>query len=221
MLKLCGVLMFVVLASPAGAALITSTLGAQDFADGVTTTSGAFLTAGSGEPVPFDGVLIGSDSASNFNATWAFSYSPIIFPILTATLTFGIFDHDSAASGSQVSSFVLNGSQNLTSNLDSLFEASQGAQSQVRVYTLVLPGSTFAALASGTASFNLILQGPGLGVLGETGFNGAGLDFATLEITAQDEVPEPGAMTLCLLGLSSLAVLGLRRRRQERHSSSR
>lgn len=182
----------------------TVTLGDQDFADGATVTSGTFLTAGAGEPAPFDGVFSGSDSGENFSANWTFSYAPQA-PVTGGSVTLGIVDHESAATGDQIGSFTLNGID-LTTDLNTLFESHGGASGEYNVYTLTLPNSTFAALASGTVTFALTLQGPGLGVFGNTDFNGAGLDFSTLNVrTGQTPaVPEPSTMGLLLLGLPAL-----------------
>jgi len=179
---------------------VTVTLGEQDFADGATPTSGTILAAGAGEPAPFDGVFSGSDATGpNFSTSWTFSYAAQP-NVLGASLTLGISDHESSATGSQVASFTLNGID-LTSALDVLLESRGGASRESNVYLLTLPSSTFAALGTGSATFSLSLQEPGLGILGETTFNGAALDFSTLSVTP---VPEPATgilMSLALLGL--------------------
>lgn len=69
-------------------------IGDQDFADGAAPATSAFLTAGAGEPAPFDGVFNGSNvSGPNFSA-----------------------------SGNQVTSFTVNGID-LTSALNTQFES--------------------------------------------------------------------------------------------------
>ena len=216
---LSGLLLYAV--GTAEALVTTQMLGDQDFADGATPASPfvpTFNSASAGEPFPFNG-FIGSDAGTNFSASWTFNYGALV-GITNATLTLGIFDHDSAAPGSQVNSFTLNGAVSLTSDLDALFEASQGANNQVRVYTLTLPGSAFSQLATGTSTFALALKGPGLGILSPNNnpqFNGAGLDFSTLSITAQDQapppgpsVPEPPTAILLLIGASVLLAFRLR-----------
>lgn len=185
------------------------TLGDQDFADGATPTTGAFLTAGGGEPAPFNGVFIGSDvTGPNFSASWVFSYSAIADTIIGGSLSFGIYDHESAATGNQVASFTVNGID-LTSALNTLFESHGGTSREDNVYALTLPASAFAGLASGTVNVSLSLAGPGLGLFGETTFNGAALDFSTLDIATA--VPEPLTSTLLLIGLP--AVLAAARRK--------
>lgn len=184
------------------------TLGQQDFADGATPTTAQFLTAGTGELTPFNGVFSGSDvTGPNFSSSWTFSYAPLS-NVAAGSLTLGIYDHDSAASGNQVASFTLNGID-LTASLNSLFESHGGANREDNIYTLTLPSLTFAALATGTATFALSLQGSGLGILGDTSFNGAALDFSTLDITQTAQTPEP---TTIFLILAALPWLGIRNR---------
>ena len=76
------------------------------------------------------------------------------------------------------------------------------------MYTLTLPSTTFTQLGTGTATFALSLNGPGLGLFGETPFNGAALDFSTLSIVTQQNppqpVPEPVTIALFLIGFSAL-----------------
>ncbi len=171
---------------------VTSTIGTQHFTDGqIAIGSGTFNTAVSGQPWPFNGI-IGSDAGaggSNFDATWTMSYAPTP-PVLGATLTIGVFDYDSTATGNQLALFTAAG-VDLTSTLDVSLEKAEGGQ--YRVFTIKLPETTYTVLAAGSPSFQLTLRGPGLGVLGETPFNGAGLDFAQLNLTA---VPEPEISSL-------------------------
>lgn len=189
-------------AAPIASANFTVSLGDQDFADGATPTTGAFLTAGAGEPAPFDGLFRGSDvTGPNFSASWTFSYAAQP-SVLGASLTLGIYDHESSAAGNQVASFTLNGID-LTGSLNQVLESRGGSSRQDNVYLLTLPSSTFATLGTGSATFSLLLQGPGLGVLGETTFNGAALDFSTLSVTT---VPEPSTVILMSLGLAGLGI---------------
>ncbi|MDE2365510.1 MAG: PEP-CTERM sorting domain-containing protein [Betaproteobacteria bacterium] len=183
---------------------VTQTLGQQHFADGATVTTGAFLAAGAGGTAPFNGIFIGSDvTGPNFSASWTFSYGAV--PVIAgASLELGIYDHDSSAAGNQVASFTLNGID-LTAALNTLFEAHGGANAEYDVYTLTLPATTFAQLATGTATVALALQGPGLGILGSTQFNGAALDFSTLNIATQvSPVPEPQSLALFVAGFAVL-----------------
>jgi len=207
------------LVSQAAAADVLLTLGEQDFTNGSTPTPFDFLAAGSGEPVPFNGVSSGADNATNFSASWTFASYGAQPTILGASLTLGIQDHESAAPGNQVASFTLNGFD-LTSAMNTLFEASGGARSEYNVYTLTLPNSVFATLGTGTALFSLALQGPGLGLdFGQgsnTLFNGAALDFSTLRITTTaqpptNNVPEPATAALLSVALAGFAATCRRR----------
>jgi hypothetical protein len=181
------------------ATVITETLGHQAFPDGTKVALVPFATAHAGDPFPFDGTFFGSDpSGPNFSASWTFSYGALS-NITAATLSLGILDSDSAAPGNQVASFTLNGSIDLTAPLNVAFEANPSANSFVNDYTITLDASAFSQLGTGSATFALMLQGPGLGVLGQTMFNGAALDFSTITITTQP-TPEPTSVVFLCIG---------------------
>ena len=209
-------------AQVASATLITSSLGntAPGFNDGDTPDVSVVGSAQGGQPVPFDQGY-GTDGlfAGNFSQSWIFNYGSISDTILNASLTIGIYDHDSSASGSQLSLYGIDGAD-LTVTLDGLFEAGGGAaDNQYNVYTIDLAASSFSDLADGLATASLNLQGPGLvpnlfgGGFAETSTNGANLIFSTLTIETQDTqpVPEPGSLVLASLGF---LVLGIVRRRR-------
>ncbi len=198
----------------AQADIIAQTLGHQAFPDGTKVALGPFQTAHAGDPFPFDGTFSGSDTSStgpNFSESWTFSYGAPS-SITSATLALGILDSDSAATGNQVASFLLNGTIDLTVPLNAAFEANPSANSFVNDYTITLPNSAFSQLATGSATFALTLQGPGLGVLGQTTFNGAALDFSTLTITTQT-TPEPSSIVLLCAGALVLAAYRRQRAR--------
>jgi hypothetical protein len=202
------------------AAVITSTLGASaGFADGSTTARVAtWNTDTAGNPSPFNGYNGSDTSGANFSASWTFNYSIITDPIVSATLEIGIYDIDSAASLNEVASYN-EGSTNLTSLLNAVANALNGGTGAVNneydKLTIDLPSTTFADLATGTANISLALQGPGLGTLGNTLSNGAGIDFSTLTITTQAAVPptpEPRTWMLLLAGIGGIAGRRLLRR---------
>ena len=192
--------------------VITSTLGEQDFSDGSVPSFTPFNNASSNEPAPFDGFR-GSDISDTDNFDVSFTHA---FGALTsansATFTFGIFDHDSQADGSQLASFLIDGND-LTAELDNLFETRGGSSGEYNVYTIALPTSSLADLLDGSATISLALQGPPLGFanLGEA--NGAGLDFATLTIETGSDgaVPEPTSWA----SFSVIGMLGLLMRRRK------
>lgn len=216
----------------ANAAVITSDLGntLPGIIDSATPTLIEIAAIQGGEPAPFDqgyGVdlppLFGS--GSNFEKSWTHDFGPIVDPILSATITFGIIDHDSAAPGSQLALFTLDGNPR-TVELDALFEAGGGSGDQeYNVYSLALPGSFFADLTDGLMMAQLNLDGPGsvptLFPIGgsnpptETATNGAFLIFSTLEIeTDVLSVPEPGTLLLFSTFGILLGAKSLRRRRR-------
>jgi hypothetical protein len=202
-----------VMQKPATAQVIT--LGNQDFADGSFPggTSG-FEGPSADDPPPFN-VFHGSDSDTPFATNWFFNYG-IPGNISSASITIGIHDHDSKASGSQVSSFTID-DNDLTDLLDAAFESHGGAQDEDNVYTIPIPVSALPSLIDGSAAVRLVLKGPGLGNRGETFGNGAGLDFSTLSI--QDppsppptSAPEPGSLASLLGGGVAGSLIVLRRR---------
>lgn len=201
--RMLGLLGFVLLfagVKEAEAIEEVTTLGDQDFTDG-SFPSGVqgFNTPSAGEPAPFN-MFKGSDSSQPFSESWTFTYEGLP-DITAASITLGIFDHDSQAPGSQISSFTVDGN-NLTSILDTGFESTGGVQNEYKVYEVKLPELVFSDLKDGSAKFSLTLQEPGLqeGLEISSG-NGAGLDSATLKIEA---VPEPSSA----LGLLAFIALG-------------
>jgi hypothetical protein len=142
--------------------------------------------------------------------------------VTAADLTLGIFDLDSHASGNQIALYQIVGGDVLTSAFNTAAEAKNGGggtlNNEYDVFTFTL--SNLAALDSGTATVQLTLQGPGLGVLGATAFNGASLVFSTLDLTTEPTngsgsgsgtgsgsgnnlVPEPTSLLLVASGLGA------------------
>jgi len=192
------------------------TLGSAtpSFTDGQNVGETTYNAAVAGNAAPFNGV-IGSDiSGPNFSATWAYNYAAIGGTIASATLMLGMWDTDAQGAGNQVANFTVGG-VNLTATLNTAFEGHGGATGEYDIYTITLPGSTFAALAAGTPGLALSLQN-GLGTLGSTPFNGAGLDFSTLSITTNTTsgtVPEPAAGVLLLTVIAAVACVRTRGQR--------
>lgn len=207
--------------------MITSSLGntMPGFNDTDTVDAAAVGVAVGGQPAPFDqgygsdelGLLFGT-----FDQTWQHTYTAIGDPILSATLTIGIWDHDSAASGDQVAELLLDTSDQ-TATLNTAFEAKGGTQtdgvgSEFNTYSLDLLALGLAGLLTdGVLDVALELKGPALidpflGPVEETSNseNGANLIFSSLIIETQDNTtPPPGVpvpATIALLGIGLLAM---------------
>jgi hypothetical protein len=205
-----GLLSFI--AQPAIGDTISTSIGAQHFTDGQIVGSAVFAGALSGQPAPFD-QIIGSDIVGpNFSGAWTFHYTvPLGASITSASVAIGVWDGDSQAGGNQVGTFTLNGTTNLAALENTAFEGHGGATGEYDVYTVAIPASAFANLAGGSAAFSLALEAPGLGVLGSTDFNGAGLDFSTLQIVTAAPVTTPEPATWGLLALGGALLVGMRR----------
>jgi hypothetical protein len=196
------------------AGLITVTLGndAPGFADGTVPSVPQIGLAQAGQPAPFDQGYGHSLFGPHFSGDWMFNYAAITETILSATITIGIADHDSQASGDQVTSYIVDGND-MTLGLNTAFESIGGSDQEYNIYTLAFNGSSFAGLADGTAAASLGLKGPGLittigGAIEEISFNPAFLIFSTLEIVYKDantpptsQIPEPSTLILFSLGL--------------------
>ena len=220
MRRLCTTLAFILFAAQLEAGLITQTLGngTPAFADGDTLTIFDLIAAHGGQTPPFDAGIGNELFEPSFSADWTFTYG-IAEPILSASIVIGIADHDSAASGSQLASFGFDGND-LSGDLDTLFEASSSGDQVYNVYTIALQPLLFPSLADGSATFSLALSGPGLvpvllgGGVSESPSNGAFLIFSTVSITTEDTTPPPGVpepATTWLLGTWLVGLLGARR----------
>jgi PEP-CTERM motif len=216
-----GLLSFV--SRPAIGATISTTIGSQHFTDGQVVGSAVFAAAVSGQPAPFD-AIIGSDIVGpNFSGAWTFHYTLAAGESITsASIAIGVWDGDSQAAGNQVGSFTLNNTVDLTAPLNAAFEGHGGATGEYDVYRATIPVSAFASLAGGSATFSLALAAPGLGVLGATDFNGAGLDFSTLQLATSTPVttPEPATWGMLAAGAALIAI-GRRRFHRRQDQSGR
>lgn len=211
------------MSSLAHGALISTSLGnnSPGFADGSHPTTATVIAALTG-PAPFNAICgsdTGSNASTNCSANWTFNYSiPAGDTITGATLTLGIWDIDSKAAGNQVASYLLTGGDDLTALLNTAAEglnAGTGAtNNEFDIFAVTIPSTSFSQLATGTAKISLALQAPGLGVLGNSPSNGAGLVFSTLDIETREvsNVPEPSYFALVPMALGGLTLLRRRRK---------
>ena len=197
---------------------IPTSIGAVPFTNGQIVTSATFFGATSGQPAPFTGAC-GNNSSMNCNTNWTFNYTiPAGDTITGATLTLGIYNLDSSLNPNPFASFALDGTDSLTALMNLAADALDGGlgskHNEYDVLTITIPGADLTDLAGNSATFALMTQGPGFGVLGNTQFLGVGLGFSTLDITATGggaTVPESGTLSLVGIGLLALAAVALRK----------
>lgn len=217
LIKYISIISLLTLSLNASAGLISQTLGngASGLVDGDTPGFAASIfPIQSGQLAPFDGA-IGQEILTNApNVNWIFNYGAITDTITSATFSFGIWDHDSSASDSQLEAFSMDGTDQ-TAALNDLFEAAGGAlDNQYKVYTFDLGAAFFNQLADGVFSVNLDIGGKGLltngltQVVSESNENAYHLIFSTISINTEvaanpptNSVPEPGTLLLFASGL--------------------
>jgi hypothetical protein len=104
--------------------------------------------------------------------------------------------------------------QHIPTHTEGLNSNSGATNSEYDVLTITIPNTSFAVLSGGAATISLSLEGPGLGVLGTTPSNGAGLVFSTLSLDTASPPPEPSFVALIPMALGAFAFF--RRRRHAR-----
>jgi hypothetical protein len=232
-LKIAVVLVLGAIAAQKSSASTIIMLGDVSFTDQTQQNAGAFSTADTGELAPFNGVACGADASANCSTSWTFTYSlPVGETITGATFTLGIADLDTHATGNQIGTMTIGGidiaglMNTVAESIDPSVGICPGSPggtnncwgSIYRVLTITLPSTTFAQLATGTATVNFATSGPGWGVLGGVGttFNGVNLDYSSLDISTSPVVatPEPGSLFSMAAGLAGLGLLRYRRRKQ-------
>ncbi len=136
------------------------------------------------EIAPTDGV--------NCDKSWTFNYLIRAGQTITASLSLGIADIDSASAANQVSLYQVNAGDALTGALNTAAEALHGGRDSVNtefdVFTFSL--SNFGALSGGSATVHLTLQDPS-GLFGISDTNGAYVISSSLNISTQARVRFP------------------------------
>ena len=224
--RFIAVTAFVASAGLVHGSVISTSLGntSPSFADGSHPTTAPVIAALTGS-APFSAICgsdTGSNGSTNCAASWTFNYAiPSGQTINGATLTLGIWDIDSAATGNQVAAYLLSGGDSLTLLLNTVSEglhSGTGAtNSEYDVLAITIPSTSFGVLSTGSATLSLTLQAPGLGVIGASQSNGAGLVFSTLDIQTSETqpggpVPEPSFLPLVPMAMGALALYRRRRK---------
>src|SRR5580658_9785571 len=167
-------------AAPAKGDDITTSLGntASGFTNGSLVTSAAYAAAVSGKSAPFNGFCGSISKGDCTDVSWTFDYTvPAGNTITGAELTLGILDIESSyGTGTPVGSFTLDGTDDLTSILNSAAVATDSVSTEYNILQIGIPGTDLTDLSNGVATFELTLSGPGRGVLGLTASHVSGLE---------------------------------------------
>lgn len=213
------------------AAIITSSVGntTSGYADGDIVDVWDLAGIQGGQIAPFDqsyglDIDLFGPGADPGLLSWDFTSLLLITdPIISATLSIGLIDIDSIATGSQLDQFLIDGIDK-TTELNDQFELKASVSDEFNIFTIDLGPSFFASLADGSFSAGIDIGGKGSvfnlfpfpGGDEDTDFNGINLVFSTLTIETgitppppnPKPVPEPS--TLVFFAFALLASLKLK-----------
>lgn len=201
-LRLFSVVFFC-MSNCAVATAISVQIGETNYEDGNAVEPRYFLSTEFGDPIQLSQNFgVDGRSGRDFSAEWSFRFDAMDY--IAATVTLGIFDHDSQAAGSQLDYFGFD-DNDLTDLLNVEFESYGGRQGEYNVYSVGIPAYALKELADGNTEFRIALQGPSLSgdalTVGKYFFlsqegNAAGIDYVLLTLST---IPEPDTLHLAML----------------------
>jgi hypothetical protein len=199
--------------------IVTDGLATPPWGVGATVPNGSVYDAAvAGQPAPFN-AFHGNINATNFSATWTFSYTPPA-KITGATISLGLIYAPASSDTTPAASFTLDGTINLTSLLNTEMNAvhAPGFDDLYEIETITIPSTDLAALGTSPATFTLDLQGPGQGKFGTGPDMQAAIVNSTLDLktgsVSPPPTPEPATF---FLFFSGLAMIGLAVRHRASH----
>ncbi len=183
-------------------AAVLQQLGDQDFVDGhAPVLAAAVVAANADDPEPFN-KFFGSDPATLGSLAFRHSFAPGAYR--SATITFGLIDHDSFSDLQDTVSIDFDDVRQDTASLRGI--SVRG--SSVHVVSFDVAPSL---LSDGVLNVRISAIQPAEGFAG----NGIGVDFSRLEALP---VPEPSMYALWLVGLAGIAAVSQRwRGARQRH----
>jgi len=199
--------------APAGAGTITDTLGEQDYIDGASPILSAdFYSAGFGEVAPFDGSFFGSDVSDTLGAiSFTHNFSLAGTTPSNASITFGLFDHDSYEINQDTIDIFFDG----VIQDDSVWLGISAIPSGISVRSMNVDTGL---LLDGALTVSIVAtkRGQVTGGIDDSFWkgNGIGVDYSTLKIedqTGPSAIPLPATLPLLIGALGLIGLVGHRR----------